>query len=408
MNPAVRVVGLNKVYKHYWGPRSLAKELLLGVTAHSPQWALKDVAFEVPEGQAFGVIGANGAGKSTLLKILAGTTFPTSGKAEVNGRISALLELGAGFHPEFSGRENIYFNGALMSLSRADIQQREKEIIEFSELAEFIDKPVKTYSSGMFLRLGFSVATGFSPSILIIDEALAVGDQHFQKKCTDRIMQFRRAGKTIIFCSHNLYQISTLCEQVLWLDRGVVRGLGHAASVVDMYTNELRRDLEEDNAGSSSGLTMADKEKLDCWIDRVAVLDGEGRPAKEFRTGDTIRVDVWASFRRSFEGKPGIGVGLVRNDGLHLYTTANTIDGVDLIEEAPGSFRGSVIFPNIALLSGVYYLNVVTTDQDKLQAYHIVERAADFEVRGSTDSGAVRLEHQWVRLPDPVSNSRRP
>jgi lipopolysaccharide transport system ATP-binding protein len=402
MSAAITVSKLEKVYKHYWGPRSLLKEVLFGVTSHSPQWALKDVSFEIPEGQAFGVIGANGAGKSTLLKILAGTTFPTSGTAEVDGRVSALLELGAGFHPDFSGRENVYFNGALMSLSRAEVQRREQEIIEFSELAEFIDKPVKTYSSGMFLRLGFAVATGFDPKVLIIDEALAVGDQHFQKKCTDRIMQFRRAGKTIIFCSHNLYQVRTLCERALWLDRGIVKGLGNAASVVDSYTNELRQDEGEGDHGAASGLTTADKERLECWIERVALSDAEGRPTGEFRTGDTVRLDIWAFFRKDFSGKPGIAVALVRNDGLHLYTTANTIDGVDLVEEEPGRFYGRLIFPNLALLSGLYHFNVVTTDEHNMQAYHIVERAASFSVLGSTEQGSVRLEHEWAREPRPA------
>jgi len=402
MSTAVVVSHVSKVYKHYWGPSSLLKEILLGVTAHSRQWALKDVSFELEEGEAFGIVGDNGAGKSTLLKILAGTAFPTVGEAKVNGRISALLELGAGFHPEFTGRENIYFNGALQGLSRQEIKEREDEIIGFSELSEFVDKPVKTYSSGMFLRLGFAVATGFDPVVLIIDEALAVGDQHFQKKCTDRITQFRREGKTILFCSHNLYQVKTLCERALWLDRGAVMALDSSARVVDQYTNELR----EERTPTDGRAPEHPKDSLDCAVDKVAILDAAGRPCNDFTTGDCLRLDIWAFFGDRFHGTPGVAASIVRNDGVVFYTTTNTKDGVELLELEPGRFYGSLVFPNLPLLSGLYYFNVVTTDQDNLQAYHIVERAASFTVQSPTDSGSVRLEHHWNnRLPEPKSGT---
>ncbi|RPI27928.1 MAG: ABC transporter ATP-binding protein [Acidobacteria bacterium] len=402
MSSAVVVNHLSKVYKHYWGPRSLLKEVLLGVTSHSRQWALKDISFELQEGEAFGVVGNNGAGKSTLLKILAGTAFATVGEAHVSGRISALLELGAGFHPEFSGRENIYFNGALQGLSREEVKDREEEIIDFSELSEFVDKPVKTYSSGMFLRLGFAVATGFDPAVLIIDEALAVGDQHFQKKCTDRIMDFRRQGKTIIFCSHNLYQVKTMCDRALWLDRGAALAVDDAARVVDRYTNELREERKPLN-----GYPPQQNDSLDCAIERVATLDADGAPAADFETGDTIRLDIWAFFGRKFQGTPGIAASIVRNDGLLFYTTTNTKDGVELLPLEPGHFYGSLVFPKIPLLSGAYYFNVVTTDQDNLQAYHIVERAANFTVHGGADSGSVKLEHHWDnKLPQAKTLAR--
>jgi len=402
MSTAVLVSHVSKVYKHYWGPRSLLKEILLGVTAHSRQWALKDVSFELEEGEAFGVIGNNGAGKSTLLKILSGTAFPTVGEAKVSGRISALLELGAGFHPEFTGRENIYFNGALQGLSRDEIKEREDEIIGFSELSEFVDKPVKTYSSGMFLRLGFAVATGFDPSILIIDEALAVGDQHFQKKCTDRIMRFRREGKTILFCSHNLHQVKTLCERTLWLDRGAVVAIDSSAQVVDGYTNELRQEQTPTDGHSRDHA----RPSLDCAVERVALLDAAGNPCNDFTTGDCLRLDVWATFGTRFEGTPGVAVSLIRNDGLVFYTTANIMDGVELREIEPGHFYVSLVFPNLPLLSGLYYFTVVTTDQDNLQAYHIAERAATFTVQSTTGLGSVRLDHRWNNQLSPgPSNS---
>ncbi|HXK58719.1 MAG TPA: ABC transporter ATP-binding protein [Acidobacteriota bacterium] len=391
MSTAVVVNNVSKVYKHYWGPRSLLREILFGIESHSRLWALKDVSFELKEGEAFGVVGNNGAGKSTLLKILTGTAFPTAGEVRVNGRISALLELGAGFHPEFTGRENIYFNGALQGLGRDEVKAREEEIIAFSELSEFVDKPVKTYSSGMFLRLGFAVATGFDPAVLIIDEALAVGDQHFQKKCTDRIMSYRREGKTIVFCSHNLHQVKTLCDRALWLERGAVNAIDISARVVDLYTNELRQERKPADGHWARPL----QDSLESTIERVALLDGRGRQADKFQTGDCLRLDVWAFFSEQFKGIPGIGVSIVRNDGLHVYTTSSTQDKTELLRLGQGHYYASLVFPSIPLLSGKYYVNVVTTDQDNMQAYHIVERAASFIVHNPNESGSVRLEHHW-------------
>ena len=285
MNPLIRVCALSKVYKFYWGPRSLFKEMFLRIPAHHALWALKDISLEIEEGEAFGLVGRNGAGKSTLLKILTGTAYPTSGSVNIRGKISALLELGAGFHPEFSGRDNIYFNGALTGHSRREIERREQEIIEFSELEEFIDKPVKTYSTGMYVRLGFAVATGFDAAILIIDEALAVGDQSFQKKCTDRILGLKQAGKTILFCSHNLYQVKTLCDRALWLNRGMSQGLGPAAEIVDRFTDYLREDQRVPPEGDRSEVATTQANAPDrtsrevCWIERVRLLDQESRLA---------------------------------------------------------------------------------------------------------------------------------
>ena len=362
-------------------------------------------SLEIEEGEAFGLIGQNGAGKSTLLKILIGTTFPSSGSVEVQGSVSALLELGAGFHPDFSGRENIYFNGALSGQKREEIEQREQEIIEFSELEEFIDNPVKTYSSGMYVRLGFAVATGFDPAILIIDEALAVGDQSFQKKCTDRILNFKQAGKTILFCSHNLHQVKTLCDRALWLNRGRATGLGPAGEIVDCFTDYLREGQKDPGARGRSGRAAAQVNAADrsskevCWIERVCLVDQKGRPAQNFETGDTIQLDVWAHFSSRFQGTPGIGVSILRNDGVILYTTANTMDGIQLQESAPNEYHGRISFPKIPLLSGRYYFNVVLTDHNILQAYDIVEQAEPFTISDAgPDSGLTRLNHHWVDL----------
>ena len=394
MSPIIRVSGLSKVYKHYWGPRSLLKEVLFGVVAHSQQWALKDINFELAEGEAFGIVGNNGAGKSTLLKVLAGTAFPTSGIVKVSGRVTALLELGAGFHPEFSGRENIYFNGALLGLSREDIRAREKEIIEFSELEDFIAKPVKTYSSGMYLRLGFAVATGFDPSVLIIDEALAVGDQHFQKKCTDRIMGFRREGRTIIFCSHNLYQVKTLCERTLWLDKGTVRGMGPSDEIVEAYTNELRQESKTASSRNGGGSALSEGTG-DSWVTDAVLAGMDGEPRNEFQTGETLRLTISAVFRPGFVGEPAFGISIIRNDGVAVFVTTSSQDKVELTRAAAeDTYTATLVFRDLQLLSGSYICHAFTTDQDNIQAYG--GKFIGFAVKNPrTDQGLVQLAHRW-------------
>jgi lipopolysaccharide transport system ATP-binding protein len=394
MSAAIRISKLSKVYKHYWGPRSLLKEVLFRIPSHHEMWALRNITLDIEPGESFGIVGDNGAGKSTLLKILAGTAFPTQGATAVQGKVSALLELGAGFHPEFSGRENIYFNGALMGMSREEIKEREKEIVEFAELEEFIDKPVKTYSSGMYVRLGFAVATGFDPDILIVDEALAVGDQRFQKKCTDRIMSFKRNGKTILFCSHNLYQVKALCDRALWLSRGCVEGLGPAGTVVDGYSNFLREERRNGTAASGAG---GAKESQVCWIDKVCLRNGESAQEHQFQTGGCLELDIWACFRSEFQGTPGIGVSLLRNDGMMLYTTATTMDKVPLREISPNYYHSRIVFPEVPLMSGLYYFNISATDQDNMQVYDVMERAEPFSISyPGPDFGLVKLHHYWL------------
>lgn len=391
MTPAITVSQLSKTYKLYPGPRALFTELLFGRPSHHPLKALQNLDFQVAEGEAFGIVGNNGAGKSTLLKIITGTAFPTSGSTKVNGNVSALLELGAGFHPEFTGRENIYFNGAVMGLSRAQVQEREEEIIEFSELLSFIDEPVKTYSSGMYLRLGFSVATGFDSSILIIDEALAVGDQRFQKKCTDRIADFRTAGKTILFCSHNLHQVKALCDRAIWLQEGTVKSLGEATHVVDEYNSWAREPV----SGKSEPVPLGDPEV--CWINSVRLLDENGVPRDRFRSEESFRLEVEASFSESFVGTPGIGVSLVRSDGVIVYTTSTIMGKTPLSQLEGNRYAATIAFESGQLLAGSYYFNVVATDDRHLQAYSIQEKVEPFTVTDSSQEiGIIRLRHRWL------------
>jgi len=240
---AVVARDLSKVYRRFLQRnqfKTLKSALLSGslisdLTPDQTFTALDRVSFDVPAGTTFGVIGENGSGKSTLLKLLAGITKPTRGSLEVSGRISALIELGAGFHPEISGRENVAINGIMLGLTRRQVQERFDEIVAFAELEEFIDAPVKTYSSGMYMRLGFAVAIHVNPDVLLVDEVLAVGDEGFTRKCLDKIGEFRRRGKTILLVSHSLNLVEKMCDEVLWLRQGRVADVGDSKRVVDAY-----------------------------------------------------------------------------------------------------------------------------------------------------------------------------
>src|SRR5437763_7857268 len=249
MTVAVRASELTKQYDIYRRPVDRLIEAVTRRPRHTVFPALQDVTFEVERGETIGIIGQNGAGKSTLLKLLCSVTRPTSGVLDTKGSIASILELGTGFHPELNGRENAALNAAILGLGPAEVKQRLPAILEFSELGTFLDRPVKTYSSRMYMRLAFSVAVNVDPDILVIDEALAVGDGHFQKKCIDKIREFQGAGKTILFCSHALYYISSICRRTLWLDHGSVMAYGPSLDVVHEYETFL---LQRDRAHPAS------------------------------------------------------------------------------------------------------------------------------------------------------------
>jgi len=249
---AIDCRNLTKYYKVYLRPIDRLKEVITRRSCHQRVDALEAVDFTVHQGETWGLIGDNGAGKSTLLKLLAGTVSPAAGDLRIEGRVAALLELGSGFHPEFSGRGNIYLNAALLGLTEAEIRQREAEIIAFAELESVIDRPVKTYSSGMYVRLAFAIATSVDPDILIIDEALAVGDNHFQRKCVERLMDFRRRQKTILFCSHSMFLINELCDHCLWLAGGRVQDAGDTAEVVGKYMAVQQQRMSATSTKSAS------------------------------------------------------------------------------------------------------------------------------------------------------------
>src|SRR5919106_302482 len=249
---AIDVTNVSKIYRRYSRRRQFAtlKSALLGgslirdLKPDETFTAVRDVSFTVPAGRTLGVIGRNGSGKSTLLKLVAGITKPSSGSVRVNGRVSALIELGAGFHPEISGRENVYINGIMLGLTKREIHERFDEIVDFAELREFIDAPVKTYSSGMYMRLGFAVAIHVNPDVLLVDEVLAVGDEGFTHKCLDKFAEFRRRGKTILLVTHSLSLVERFCDEALWLDGGRAMAHGDPKRIVDAYLTKVEEGEE--------------------------------------------------------------------------------------------------------------------------------------------------------------------
>ena len=286
----VIVEELGKDYRIYARPVDRLLEAILRKPRHRTLSAIQGVSFNLLRGQSLGIIGDNGAGKSTLLKLLVGTVSPTAGKMTMSGRVTALLELGAGFHPEFSGRQNIFMNASLFGLSPEEIGRKEKSIIAFSGLGEFIDRPVKTYSSGMYVRLGFAIATSVDPDILIIDEALAVGDMAFQRKCIDRMNLFREQGKTMIFCSHSMYHVKELCDKTLWLDHGRMKGMGPTMVVVSQYEDFCRRMAATIPAKKEDPAAVSEE----CRILSISLESANGKALRSIQpfTEVVLKMDV--------------------------------------------------------------------------------------------------------------------
>ncbi|MCI5106621.1 MAG: ABC transporter ATP-binding protein [Pseudomonadales bacterium] len=306
----VVVNNLCKDFKIYERPQDRLREIILRRPCHRVYHVLDDISFAVPEGKSLGIIGDNGAGKSTLLKLLVGTLQPSAGNIEINGQVAALLELGAGFHPEFTGRKNIYLNASLLGVPDENIHELENDIIAFSELDYFIDRPVKTYSSGMYVRLAFSIATMVRPDILVIDEALSVGDMAFQKKCVQRMNEFRQQRKTMVFCSHSMFHVQELCDMALWIDQGKIRELGDSEQVVGHYEHfcnskkvyhNIQEDIpdkafndEEDSEKAETAAEQADAgdHSQDCRILSLAVKSLEGEELDSLTPLSDIRLEM--------------------------------------------------------------------------------------------------------------------
>ncbi len=391
MPTALAVNGVWKSYRLYHERNQYLKAAILkGRRARYEEfWALKGVDFSVPTGSTFGVIGSNGSGKSTLLKVMAGILEPEKGTVEIEGRVSALLELGAGFHPELSGQENVYLNGAILGLTKKEVAARYDDIVEFAGLADFIDTPVKNYSSGMFVRLGFAVAAHVDPEVLLIDEVLSVGDESFQRRCAEKIDEFRRDGRTIIFVSHGLSQVEQLCRDVAWIERGELRMLGPAADVIHAYQGDSH-DAErvEGEQGSRWGSGEAQ-------IVGVTLRDRDGNSSTVLNTLEaaTIHVDITAHTPLQDT------VVSVRVDSLAggVVWGTSTRRGGKTIGLIDGPASVDLTIPSLPLLEGVYDLTVALTDHTEVHPYDHWERRVRFEVRQykSYDSGIVDIPSNW-------------
>ncbi|HKR62585.1 MAG TPA: ABC transporter ATP-binding protein [Thermoanaerobaculia bacterium] len=403
MTAAVRAVEVSKHYDVYRRPADRLIQVLTGRPQHVVFRALENVTFEVEKGETIGIIGQNGAGKSTLLKLLCGVTRPSSGLLEADGTIASILELGTGFHPEFSGRDNAALNAAILGLSHAEARERLPAILEFSELGSFVDRPVKTYSSGMYMRLAFSVAVNVDPDILVIDEALAVGDGHFQKKCIDKIREFHEQGKTILFCSHGLYYISSICRRALWLDQGRVMRYGPAVDVVHEYeTFLLERDREHP---ASEGTAPATRTPV--RIREIVVCDRNGRPRERFARGEEVRVRM--RIEADDPRQPvHVIVGIHRSaDDLQCFGVGTHADGLPPLA-GKTEYEVTARLMDVPLLRGEYSIIAFAGDENAITVFDRYDLRPAFTMTGDRfEIGLIAVDHRWdLGVAEPMRAER--
>jgi ABC-type polysaccharide/polyol phosphate transport system ATPase subunit len=408
MAPSIVVDHVSKAYR-LWGRKTqfatLKSALLRRETKLSPDAsvpALRDVTFAVDRGEAFGIIGRNGSGKSTLLKIISGILKPTEGRVAVHGRVAALIELGAGFHPEITGRENIYINGIMLGLTRKEIEQRFDRIVEFSGIGEFLDQPVKTYSSGMYVRLGFAVAVHVDPDVLLIDEVLSVGDEEFSQKCVAKIQEMKYRGVTLIFVTHQLDQVRNLCDRALWLDHGEPVAIGDPLRVVDAYlqrvaapsatppavavpeeTTEQENDLAEEERWGSGEVLLR----------RVALVDDDGNELVALGAGTPVTVEMDVDVRVAQDDFV-FGLGIYHADGTCVYGTNTDLEGL-MPQRLESSGRVRFVMPSLDLVAGSYRIDAAVHTRNG-RSFDYRRGAIRFIVGSRVhDVGVYRPKHDW-------------
>ena len=371
---AISVRGVSKRYRLYHERNQSLKAAVLrgGRARYEEFWALSDVSFEVPAGSTYALIGENGSGKTTLLKCMARILRPEKGTVETRGKVSALLELGAGFHPELSGRDNVYLNGSILGLTKKEITRRFDDIVSFAGLEHFIDSPVKNYSSGMYVRLGFSVAINVDPDVLLIDEVLAVGDEEFQRKCLERVADLRAAGKTIVVVTHALSTVRNMCDQAIWLEQGEVRYTGTGDEVADEYLGTVQVEIqaEEDAQDEPKWSRLR--------IGEVEMLDVRGRPTTRVATGDEV------TFRMRYEANepvldPVFSFALTTPEGV-LVTGPNTKEAHVRVDKVEGEGVVELHVPRLLLLHGAYDVTIDCTNRDVTHSYDRRAKVMRFDV----------------------------
>ena len=429
--PAIELANVSKIYRRY-GARHFAtlksalmqRSILQDLKPEETFQALTDVSMRVPAGCTMGLVGRNGSGKSTALKLVAGITKPTTGSVNVRGRISALIELGAGFHPEISGRENVFINGIMLGLTKREIERRFDEIVEFAELKDFIDEPVKSYSSGMYMRLGFAVATHVDPDVLLVDEVLAVGDEGFTHKCLDKFGDFKRRGKTILLVTHSLNLVERFCDEAVWLDAGRKRVEGDPKRVIDAYISDVEREEERFLAASDEKaqhevvqappaepapappVTVDDptsdmmKASEGRWGSRqveildVALLDRGGQPAHIFQSGDPMIVRLAVRAEHPVDDCV-FGVALFNAEGTCVYGTNTEIDSIET-QSLTGEAQITVSFQALELVEGTYKIDVAAHKSDGVP-YDYHRLLHTFRIKSRTqDVGIYRPRHEWT------------
>ncbi len=418
---AVEVENVSKFYKRSAHKRQFQtlKSAMLGgnlfetLTPKEAYAALKNVNCSIPKGSMFGIIGSNGSGKSTLLKLIAGISKPTFGKITSHGKISALIELGAGFHPEISGGENIFINGIMLGLSRKSITERYDDIVKFAELEEFIDQPVKTYSSGMFMRLGFAVAVNVDPDILLIDEVLAVGDEAFAHKCLDKILDFKKRNKTMILVTHSMAMIELLCDSAMWLKKGEMMKIGDPRMVCGAYLMDVEGKEEKDLQAQHQQLTetlaatVQDQEdgvRESRWgggeiqITKVQLLDSQDQEKHVYATGEPMQIKLFLSAKTAVDDFV-FGIGIFNGEGVCCYGTNTHIEEYEPVE-LRGSAEVTFHIDQLNLVEGTYYLDVAAHRRDEYP-YDYHRHLYTFKVRSrQKDVGVFRPNHSWQFSPN--------
>jgi lipopolysaccharide transport system ATP-binding protein len=386
-NVVIKVENVSKKFSHslkqmmYCGVKDIAKGTL-GLPSNSDKlrkgefWAVDDVSFELKRGETLGIIGPNGSGKTTILKMLNGILMPDRGSIEIKGKVGALIEIGAGFHPMLTGRENIYINGAVLGMSKKEIDKKFDSIIEFADIGDFLDSPVKHYSSGMYVRLGFAVAVHCEPDILLIDEILAVGDMSFRMRCLERISDLRKKGITMVFVSHDLYSVDAICSRAIFLNYGKIKEQGEASKIIQAYQNyvseEVRKGIPKDIMLSS------DSSSKGIEITNVQFFDEQGKEKDGFYGTERMVVRVSYSAYRRVQN-PIFSIGFSRSDGLLCCAERTKYHGIEIEHiEGEGSFEAE--FERVQLSPGVYTFGVAIFDSTATFAY--VERKQDiFQVK---------------------------
>lgn len=422
---AIEVINVKKKFRIYYDKGALLKEKVLfyNRNKYEERWVLNGISFDVKKGQALGLIGHNGCGKSTTLKLLTKIMFPDYGSIEMCGRVSSLLELGAGFHPDMSGRDNIYINASIFGLSRKEIEQKLDEIIDFSELGNYIDNPVRTYSSGMYMRLAFSVAINVNADILLIDEILAVGDANFQNKCFNKMLEIKKAGTTIVLVSHSLGQIEQICERSIWLQDGLICMDGTPRQVHNSYLQFMEKkhkkilDSKDNNKINAVSVATKDSEGSDelkvssketdnketvsslrrgsgeARIQTVKSFNKKGDEKYNFSSDEDIVFDIEYKVYKKVE-KTVFGISIFRIDGTRCYGSNTRIDSVKEFS-IKNDGKVSVCFESNKLLPGKYFIDVcIAKGLDLIVDY--MEAVNEFEITGSTEEiGFMKMSHLW-------------